>query len=55
MGEAQPAVPLERKQNDLLRFLLQHAGEVVTEDEILAAIWPDSVVGPSSVSRIRRY
>ncbi|MGQ0696958.1 MAG: protein kinase domain-containing protein [Panacagrimonas sp.] len=44
-------VQLERKQIDLLLFLLQHAGDVVTEDEILNAVWPGKFVSPNSVSK----
>ncbi len=33
-------VEIERKPFEVLRFLLQHSGEVVTKDELLAAVWP---------------
>jgi len=33
-------VEIERKPFEVLRFLLQHAGEVVTKDELLAGVWP---------------
>ena len=31
---------LERKPLEVLIYLLQHAGEVCTKDELLAGIWP---------------
>ena len=34
-------IELERRPLELLSLLLVHAGEVVTKDEILDAIWPD--------------
>ena len=33
-------VELERKPMEVLRHLLRHAGEVVTKEEIHAAVWP---------------
>jgi DNA-binding winged helix-turn-helix (wHTH) protein len=35
------AVDLPPKEFALLRFLMDHAGEVVTKDEIAAAVWPE--------------
>jgi len=37
-------VPLKPKTFDLLFFLASHAGRVVTKDELLKALWPDSFV-----------
>jgi tetratricopeptide (TPR) repeat protein len=36
----------------VLRYLVEHAGRVVTQDELLAAIWPDTYVQPEV---LRRY
>lgn len=51
-------VKLERKQIEVLLYLLQHAGDVVTEEEILNSVWPGRVLGDSSlaqaISRLRR-
>ncbi|MEQ1438893.1 winged helix-turn-helix domain-containing protein [Fontimonas sp. SYSU GA230001] len=33
-------VEIERKPFEVLRFLLQHAGEVVTKEELLSGVWP---------------
>ena len=31
---------------DVLRYLVEHAGRLVTHDELLSALWPDSFVQP---------
>jgi DNA-binding winged helix-turn-helix (wHTH) protein/tetratricopeptide (TPR) repeat protein len=36
--------PLERKPLEVLIHLLHHAGEVVTKDELIAALWPGRIV-----------
>jgi serine/threonine protein kinase/class 3 adenylate cyclase len=50
-------VELEKKSLDVLTFLLHHAGEVVTKDEILEAVWPGRVLTETvltkCISRIR--
>lgn len=45
------AVEIERKPLEVLRFLLQHAGEVVTKDEILAAVWPGRVLSDTVLTK----
>jgi len=51
-------VDVEAKPLDVLHQLLLHAGEVVTKDELLDAVWPGLVVVDSSlataVSKLRR-
>jgi adenylate cyclase len=50
-------VELEHKPLEVLRYLLRHAGDVVTKDELLAAVWPGRILSETviakSVSRIR--
>jgi eukaryotic-like serine/threonine-protein kinase len=50
-------VELERKSLEVLRQLLYRAGEVVTKDELLEAVWPGRVLSdnslPKAISRIR--
>ncbi len=50
-------VELERKPLEVLRHLLRHAGEVLTKEEIHAAVWPGRVLSDTvltkAVSRIR--
>ena len=49
---------LERKAMDVLAYLLEHAGEVISSRELLDAVWRDRVVEESGVhqriSKIRR-
>jgi len=51
-------VDLRRKSFDVLRYLVEHAGRVVSKDEVISAVWPDVTVGEESltqcVSEIRR-
>ena len=44
-------VPLTPKAFDLLLFLIQNAGRVVTKDELMKAIWPDSFVEESNLTQ----
>src|SRR5262245_38683438 len=45
-------IPLMPKPFAVLRYLIDHAGRLVTHDELLAAIWPDTFVQPEV---LRRY
>lgn len=45
------AVPLERRPLEMLLLLLRHAGEVLSKDEIMAALWPDRIVGEASLTK----
>ena len=51
-------VPLGSRALDILAFLLDHAGETVSKDALMAAVWPDRVVDESNltvhVSALRR-
>jgi DNA-binding winged helix-turn-helix (wHTH) protein/tetratricopeptide (TPR) repeat protein len=44
-------VPLAPKAFDLLRYLVQHADRLVTQEEILDALWPDVHVNPEVVKK----
>ncbi len=52
------AADLESKPLDILLQLLLHAGEVVTKEELLEAVWPDVIVVDGSlataVSKLRK-
>ena len=48
-GERMPLTP---KAFDVLRYVVEHADRVVTQDELLEAIWPDTYVNPEG---IRKY
>ncbi|WP_426425571.1 AAA family ATPase [Bradyrhizobium genosp. A] len=39
-------VDLRRKAFDVLRYLVEHAGRIVSPDEFLNALWPDTYVQP---------
>jgi DNA-binding winged helix-turn-helix (wHTH) protein len=45
-------LPLTPKAFDVLRYLVEHAERLVTQDEILEAIWPETYVNPEA---IRKY
>jgi DNA-binding winged helix-turn-helix (wHTH) protein len=45
-------VPLAPKAFDLLAYLVEHAGRLVTPDEILEALWPETYVNPEV---LRKY
>ena len=42
---------LERKPLEVLLYLLQHAGEVCTKDELLAGIWPGRVLSETVLTK----
>jgi len=39
-------VPLEPKAFAILRYLVDHGGRLVTQDELLGAVWPDTHSNP---------
>src|SRR5262245_12014798 len=49
---------LRRKSFDVLRYLVENGGRVVTKDEVIRAVWPDVTVSDGSLthcmSEIRR-
>src|SRR5258708_81662 len=45
-------VPVAPKGFDVLAYLVEHAGRVVTQDEILEALWPETYVNPEV---LRKY
>src|ERR1700719_1997738 len=44
-------VSLTPKAFDVLRYLVEHADRLVTQDEILEALWPDTYVNPEGVRK----
>ena len=42
-------IPLTPKAFAVLRYLVEHAGRLVTEDELLEAVWPGTYVQPQAV------
>jgi DNA-binding winged helix-turn-helix (wHTH) protein/tetratricopeptide (TPR) repeat protein len=49
-GEAR--VELTRKAFGVLRYLVEHAGRLVTQEELLAALWPATYINPEV---LRKY
>ena len=45
-------VPMAPKGFDVLAYLVEHAGQVVAQDELLEALWPDTYVKPEV---LRKY
>jgi TolB-like protein/cytochrome c-type biogenesis protein CcmH/NrfG len=49
---------LRRKSFDVLRYLVEHTGRVVTKEELIKAVWPNVTIGDESltqcVSEVRR-
>jgi len=43
------AIQLRPKSFDVLRYLAEHAGRVVSKDELIHTIWPDLFVTEDSV------
>ncbi len=52
LWRADERMALTPKAFDVLRFLVEHAGRLVTHDEILEALWPETYVNPEG---IRKY
>jgi DNA-binding winged helix-turn-helix (wHTH) protein/tetratricopeptide (TPR) repeat protein len=44
-------VPLTPKAFDVLRYLVEHADRLVTQDEILGALWPETHVNPEVIKK----
>src|SRR5262245_31984605 len=42
---------LERKPLEVLTFLLQHAGEVCTKDELIEGVWPGRVLSETVLTK----
>src|SRR5688500_17805966 len=45
------AVPLMPKALDILLYLVQRAGTVVEKDELMSAIWPDTIVEENNLTQ----
>ena len=51
LWNAEHRVPLTPKAFDVLRFLVEHADRLVTQDEILGALWPEIYVNPEVIKK----
>ena len=54
LGPDGAEVPLRPKSFALLRLLVENAGRVVDRDAIMAAVWPNVVVGDESIAQCVR-
>ncbi len=45
-GEPDREIPLRPKAFDVLRYLVEHAGQIVSQDEFLSRLWPETYVQP---------
>ena len=52
LWRAEERVPLTPKAFDILRYLVERADRLVTPDEILETLWPETYVNPEG---IRKY
>ena len=48
--EADAAIPLRLKVFDTLRVLVENAGRLVTKEELLQAVWPDTAVEENNLN-----
>src|SRR5215467_7553324 len=51
LWRADERVSLAPKAFDVLRYLVEHPGRLVTQDEILEALWPETYVNPEVVKK----
>src|SRR5262249_9510831 len=42
---------LRPKSFEVLRYLLEHSGKVISKDELMQAIWPNTTVSDESLTR----
>jgi TolB-like protein/DNA-binding winged helix-turn-helix (wHTH) protein/Tfp pilus assembly protein PilF len=52
LWHGQDRVQIPPKAYDVLRYLVENAGRVVTQDELLEAVWPETYVNPEI---LRKY
>ena len=52
LWRAEERMPLTPKAFDILRYLVERADRLVTHDELLEALWPETYVNPEG---IRKY
>jgi pimeloyl-ACP methyl ester carboxylesterase/DNA-binding winged helix-turn-helix (wHTH) protein len=50
LSRGQTPIPLRMKVFDTLRVLVENAGRLVTKDDLLHAIWPDTVVEENNLN-----
>ena len=51
LWRANERIPITPKAFDVLRYLVEHLQRLVTQDEILEALWPETYVNPEVVKK----
>src|SRR6476646_388042 len=51
LWRGQERAPLTPKAFDVLRYLVEHADRLVTQDELLGALWPETYVNPEVIKK----
>ena len=51
LSRREEVVALTPKAFDLLLLLIRHSGEVISKDELMKAVWPDSFVEESNLTQ----
>ena len=51
LWQGEDRVLLAPKAFDVLRYLVEHADRLVTQEEILEALWPQTYVNPEVVKK----
>src|SRR3981189_3886212 len=54
LWRAEERVRLTPRAFDVLRYLVEHAERLVTQDEILEALWPETYVNPEVIKQYIR-
>ena len=49
LWRAEARLPLTPKAFDVLRYLVERADRLVTQEEILEALWPETYVNPEGI------
>ena len=51
LWRGQGLVPITPKAFDVLRYLVEHNGKLVTQDELLEKLWPETYVNPELIKK----
>src|ERR1700679_1250362 len=51
LWRGQERVPITPKAFDVLRYLVEHAGVLVVQDELLDKLWPETYVNPELIKK----
>lgn len=51
LGPDGKPIPLSSRAFDVLQYLVQHRGEVITKGTLMAAVWPDTIVEENNLNQ----